>query len=224
MLTIFVRPLLLMFVAGWFPFSSGQTQEMEKVILVDVEVSNPTQAKKCFTPEFDRKKVELDVPFDDPMNSLPDFVFEEETLEGPDCFFPEMKIIYREYTYVVSLYCTSVIKYRNSKPYTPSNRVEKNDLYFTESVLDLLSDARKKYFGKTINANLAQKFVKNEPLDDDQVDDSMLYNNDEEENEDSEFDREIAKDAIDKDGIFDENKDPDLQLDELEDDDDKDDK
>lgn len=216
MLTFILRPVLLLVTAALFPMAPGQsigTDDTEKVILVDVEVTNLADAKKCYLPSFDKKTVELNLSLDDPINYLSDFVLEEEALEGPDCFFPDMKIIFREYTYVVSLYCTSVIKYANAKPYTPSNRVAQNDLQFTESVLDLLSEMRQKYFGTKVNSSLAQKFVKNAPLSsDDDVDDSFLLKGDDEDKDEEKEDAILEKDAVDTDGIFDEKKDPDLEI------------
>jgi hypothetical protein len=208
--------MLLLVTAALIPMVSGQTtgaDDTEKVILVDVEVTNLADAKKCYSTAFDKKSVELNLSLDDPMNYLSDFVLEEDALEGPDCFFPEMKIIFREYTYVVSLYCTSVIKYANAKPYTPSNRVAKNDLQFTESVLDLLSDMRQKHFGRKMNEALAQKFVKNTPIaDSESLDDSFLFKGDEEDSLEESEDSQLQNEAVDREGVFDENQDPDLEI------------
>jgi hypothetical protein len=185
--------------------------EDEKVILVDLRVKTPEDAKKCFSSQFDFKRVELPLDIDDPLNTLEDFSLGEESLEGPGCFLPDLKIIFRTRTYVFSLFCTEVVEYRNSAPYIPSAKTTQSDVRITQSVLDVLEGIKEKYFGKFFDPEVAKRFVKDNKLDDldDKVDDSGLYQDDDEDD----ADKEIAKDAIDKEGWFDEDKDPALEED-----------
>ena len=173
----------------------------EKVILIDLSVNSPQQAARCYTSAYDKKKVALEVEIDDTLYFLQDFILEEEQLEGPECFFPEMKLVFERYTYVVSMYCTQVHKYRNSAPYRTSSQKVRSDLKMTETVLEYLQHLHKKYFGNTINLTVARKFVKNPPIEEEKVDTSVLDN---EEDEDENEDKELEKEAIDKDGWFDE--------------------
>lgn len=184
-----------------------QAQEDLKVILVDLKVKTPADAPKCYGPTFDSKKVEIPLDIDDPLNTLEDFALSEDPLEGPDCFMPELKVIFREYTYIFSMYCTSVRKYGNSAPYIPSAKALKPDVEMTESVVELLDDLRKKYFGTTVDPSVAALFNKPVKLEDEKIDDSDLYKEDDD-------DKDIEKDAIDKEGWFDKVKDPGLDEDE----------
>lgn len=182
-------------------------QDDLKIILVDLAVKSPADAPKCFSNQFDRKRVEVTVDIDDPLYTMEDFAMSEDPLEGPDCFMPEMKVIFREYSYVFSMYCSAVVKYRNSAPYIPSGKKMQPDIEMTESVVELLDNTRKKYFNTPFDPALAAKFVKTIKLEDEKVDDKELYEEDEEESED----RDIEKDALDKEGWFDKVNDPGLE-------------
>jgi hypothetical protein len=199
--------------------SVNEVAEDDKVILVDLRVKTPDDAKKCFSNQFDFKRVELPLDIDDPINTLEDFALGEQPLEGPGCFMPDFKVIFRTHTYVFSLFCTEVVKYRNSAPYIPSGKTMQSDVRITQSVLDVLEDIHEKYFGKFFDPEVARKFVKDVKLDavDNDVDDSELLKDD----EDDVADEEIAKDAIDKEGWFEEDgKDPELEADDTPEEDD----
>lgn len=195
------------------PSSNAPEAEFDlKVILVDLNVKKPEDAPKCYTPQFDSKRVELSLDIDDPLNTLEDFAMTEDPLEGPDCFMPELKVIFREYTYVFSMYCTAVKKYGNSAPYITSSKALRPDIEMTESVVELLDELRKKHFGTSVDPKVAALFNKPKKIEDDKIDDSDLYKDDEE-------DRDIEKDALDKEGWFDKVKDPTLDTDETPEDD-----
>jgi hypothetical protein len=189
------------------PVSPFQMVE-EKVIFVDLDVKQPTDASKAYTNAFDRKKVEIPLTDEDPIYMLEDYSMAEDPLEGPDCFMPEMKFIFNRYTYVFSLYCTAVQKYANSAPYTPSSKRVQSDIEVTESVLRYLQTARKKYFGVSTDPKIVQNFLKPATLEDEKVDDSDLLK------DDNEDDDEVSKEATDKEGWFDDKKDPGLEEDE----------
>jgi hypothetical protein len=192
----------------------GQNQAPSdlKVILVDLNVKSPADASKCYGNTFDAKRVELSLDWDDPLNTLEDFAMSEDPLEGPDCFMPELKVIFREYTYVFSMYCTAVKKYGNSAPFIPSAKAMRPDVEMTESVVELLDELRKKHFGTTVDPKVAAVFNKPIKLDDEKIEDSDLYKDDDD-------DKDLEKDALDKEGWFDKVKDPTLDTDETPEDD-----
>jgi hypothetical protein len=192
----------------------GQNQAPSdlKVILVDLNVKSPADASKCYGNTFDAKRVELSLDWDDPLNTLEDFAMSEDPLEGPDCFMPELKVIFREYTYVFSMYCTAVKKYGNSAPFIPSAKAMRPDVEMTESVVELLDELRKKHFGTTVDPKVAAVFNKPIKLDEEKIDDSDLYKDDDD-------DKDLEKDALDKEGWFDKVKDPTLDTDETPEDD-----
>lgn len=188
---------------------SNSPADLEKVILVDLDVKTPQDAPKAYSTKFDRKRIELDVPYDDKILTLEDYSLAEDALEGPDCFFPQLKMIFRTDTYVFSLYCTRVIRYKNQSPYVPSGKRTQSDIKVTQSVLSLLQDTYKEHFGDNFDLEVANRFVKREKLKeiDNTVDDSSLLNDDEDSNED----KDLEKDATDKEGWFDNRPDPGLE-------------
>ena len=200
--------VLLAFALPSFKSAPVIAQDDLKVILVDLAVKTPSDAPKCFSNQFDRKRVEVMVDIDDPLYTMEDFALSEDPLEGPGCFMPEMKVIFRQYTYVFSMYCTAVVKYRNSAPYVPSGKKLRPDIEMTESVVELLDGTRKKYFDSKFDPSVAAKFNKAKKIVEEKVDDSKLYEDDGDDD-----DKELAKDAIDKEGWFDKVKDPGLEED-----------
>jgi hypothetical protein len=197
------------------PVAVPQEQEDLKVILVDLNVKTPADAEKCYGSGFDSKRVELSLDVDDPLNTLEDFALMEDALEGPDCFMPQLKVIFREYTYVFSMYCTSVKKYGNSAPFIPSAKAMRPDVEMTESVVELLEEMRKKYFGTSVDPKIAALFNKPVKIEDEKIDDTDLYNDDDD-------DKDLEKEALDKEGWFDKVKDPTLDQDDTPDDDEED--
>ncbi len=195
----------LLLTALFFPVSAkAQLEELDRMFLVLVEVEKPADIPLCYTSNFDKKRVRIDFAFEDTINYLADFVYEEEPLYGPDCFVPEMKLIFQHYTYVVSLYCTAAIKYKNSAPYTPSSTRMKNDLVFTESVYQYLGRLKIVHFsGKAPNQALLDKVVTSDPLEDaddtlEAVEDMFL-----EDAEIDDLDAELQSEAGANDGMFD---------------------
>lgn len=205
-----MRPMILglsLLMIASAPVSPAQGEE--KIILVDLDVKSPTDAPKAYSAAFDRKKVEVMLTENDPITQLEDYSLAEDPLEGPDCFMPEMKIIFDRSTYVFSLYCTSVIKYANSAPYTPSSKKVQTDIEVTESVLQQLVAIRKKYFNVSTDPKVAANFVKLTKIEDEKIDDSDLLKDDDDD------DKEIQREATnDKEGWFDDQKDPGLEEDE----------
>lgn len=185
-----------------------RAQEAMKVIFVDLKVPGPADAGKAYTNVFDRKSVEINVSPDDPISLFEDYSMMEDALDGPECFMPEVKLIFEQHTYIFSLYCTAVVKYSNSAPYTPSSKKVPADIEVTESVLEYLKAARKKYFAVGTDLSLAAKYMKPAHIYNDKVDDLELLKED-----DNADEVEMERDAIDKEGWFDDKKDPALEED-----------
>jgi hypothetical protein len=184
--------------------AKAQLEELDRMFLVQVEVDKPADIALCYTTGFDKKRVKIDFAFEDTINYLADFIYEEDPMYGPDCFVPEMKLIFRQYTYVVSLYCTTAIKYKNAAPYTTSSVRMKNDLIFTQSVYQYLNRLKALYFGnKTPNKALLEKVITSDPLEEmnenvDALDEMFL-----DEAEVDELEVELQDEAGSNNGMFD---------------------
>lgn len=167
----------------------GQDDFTDNMFLVLLDVDDPKQIHLCHTTRFDKQKVRITYDFEDTINYLPDFIYEEDRMYGPDCFVPDMKLVFKTYTYVVSMYCTSALKYRNSSPYTPSSVRMKNDLIFTPSVYEYLTRLKEIHFGSSAgDASKYENIISTDPLeeveDEDDLDDFLLGDDEDEEDED----------------------------------------
>ena len=180
----------LCFVVGCLAIMPLNAQDFtDKMYLVLLDIKTPEDIVRCYTKDFDRQHVQIIYEYEDKINYLADFIDEEEPLYGPDCFIPELKLVFEHYTYVVSLYCSAAVKYKNSSPYTPSSSRMKNDLIFTASVADYLTELKTQYFGYvSLDPQLIAKLSKVESLDDlfDLNDDFLLEDEDEDEDLDPE--------------------------------------
>lgn len=155
--------------------AQAQFQEMDRMYLVLVDVDKAEDIPLCYTNRFDQQQAEIVYAFEDTINYLADFIYEEDALHGPDCFVPDLKLVYRKYTYVFSLYCSKAIKYQNVSPYKASPQRVRNDLILTESVLAYLKRLKAEHFPSSSDQQtLLGKVVASEPLEELSEDESDL--------------------------------------------------
>lgn len=205
-LSIHVVSMLLCLV---FSSHLGKAQSSEeRVYLVWLEVQRPSDVAHCYTERYDKQRVALTVDVTDPLLDLADYGFAEDEMEGPDCFLPELKLIYRNHTYIVSLYCTKVIKYQNASPFTPSNRRVRSDIVMTESIYDFLNELRVEHFGRQVLASgLRDQVTTGEPLEsltEDDIDLELLLDE-----ERDPLEAELENEARETPLILEEEEDPD---------------
>lgn len=219
MILKFIPVLLTVWVMVFgMPAIHAQVESRETMYLVQVDVKTAEDIALCYTTRFDLKKVKIEYLVEDSINNLNDFIFEEEPLVGPECFIPELKLVFRDYTYVVSLHCSKVIKFANAAPHVPSSQRLKNELIVTQSMVDYLNSLRVANFGSEIpSQGLLAKVVTSEPFDELSDEDDMLRLILEEELE--ELDLDLEMDAGEIDGLLlEEESDEKLLEEELEDD------
>ncbi len=161
-----ITKILLVSLCSFMTVGLATAQSEGRVYLVWLEVQRPSDVAHCYTERYDKHRVALQIDDMDPLADLSDHGFAEDEMQGPDCFLPELKLIYREHTYIVSLYCTKVIKYQNASPFTPSNRRVRSDVVMTESIYDYLNGLRIEHFGQqAIASRLLQQVTTGEPLE-----------------------------------------------------------
>lgn len=207
---------LILLMLGLALPAQAQVEELDRVYLVRLDPQKPGDIARCYTDLFDKGKVELIYAFEDSINYLSDIIYEEEAIYGPECFVPDLKLVFRQYTYVLSTYCSKVIKYKNASPYVPSSTRIKNDLVFTPSVLEFIKRLKKKHFGQVgHNEVLISQVITGEPLEEykeDDLDLDLLLNEDQlDEDEDLELEGEkpAANRPRKKKRVLPEEKDPD---------------
>lgn len=166
---------LLLGVLGSSVFAQMKTKTDLKMFLVLLKIEKASDIARCYTQEHDLKKIGIDYAFEDSLDIIDEFVFEEDALEGPDCFVPDLKMIFENHTYVISLYCTKVLKYHNLLPYTPSNKRIENDLKLTEGLVEYLGNLKKRYFGIGAGQDtMVKKINASDPIVEKKVDNSVL--------------------------------------------------
>lgn len=131
---------------GMTPKTVASPQDENFMYLISMQVTDLKQVPLCYSGQNDLTRVKIPFTTEDTINRLEDFALTEDELNSPDCFVPEMKMIFKNYTYVVSMYCTTVKMFKNSAPYTPSATQLKTDFAFTQSVYMYLNKLKKKHF------------------------------------------------------------------------------
>ncbi|MEZ4772245.1 MAG: hypothetical protein R3D00_03615 [Bacteroidia bacterium] len=190
------------------PVMKAQVESQETMYLVQVDVKTAEDIALCYTTRFDLKKVKIQYSVEDSINNLDDFIYEEDPLVGPECFIPELKLVFRDYTYIVSLHCSKIIKFANTAPHVPSSQRLKNDVIVTQSMIDYLNNLRVAYFGSEIpSQGLLAKVVTSEPFDEMSDEDDMMRLILEEDLEDLDLDLEMDAGDTDKLLLEDENDD-----------------
>lgn len=114
--------------------------------LVGMQIQNLNDVPLCYSTKNDVGKIKIPFEVEDTINRLEDFVLMEEAIPSPDCFVPEIKLIFKNYTYVMSMYCTQVMMFKNNEPYVPSATKIKSDLVFTPTVYLYLNKLKRKHF------------------------------------------------------------------------------
>jgi hypothetical protein len=142
-------------------------EEQSKVYLILLDVESQIDISLCYSKKFDKEFVKIEFAYEDSINQLDEMVYLEDPLTGPECFVPEIKLVYKYHTYVISLHCSKVIKYRNQTPWFTSPQRLKNDLILTPSVYHYLNRLRIEHFGPgAANEEFLKNVATSDPLED----------------------------------------------------------
>jgi len=216
--TVFITMLLL----GLFSLPSAKVQaqgtpdEKPYMFLIGLDVADMKDVPICYTTKCDKDRIKIYLDQDENIDNLTVLSSSEDDMKGPEGFIPEIKLVYKNYTYVVSMYCTSIKMYKNETPYTPSATEMKSDLEMTSSVYAYLYRLKKQYFPNLKpNPAMVAKIKVNAPLEfaklgDDDIDPKELEKLLEDDDDDKEMEKEV-KDEGEFDKI--EVEDPSLELD-----------
>lgn len=170
--TLWISALLLAGLAGT---TRAQTSGQDTVYLALLNISQPIDIARAYLPSLEQRRALIRFGSEDSLAQLTDFILTEEALNGPDCFLPDLKLVYREYTYVLSLYCSSVVKYRNSSPYKTSSERMRGDLVFTQGLAAYLRRLTRRHLGvAAVSSPLKDKTVISAPLEEMKMDEDSL--------------------------------------------------
>jgi hypothetical protein len=141
--------LVLAFVGNQGLLAQSEEQTNDQVILVQVLTEPPLDAYQALSVAAERSRVVFTL--NDGQLLLPTMLTEpvgefQESIGSAGCFFANLKLVYRDYTYVVSTYCTDARKFENESPYQAGKRELINDLVFTEELLTYLAQVQQLHF------------------------------------------------------------------------------
>jgi len=89
------------------------------------------------------------------------------------CFIADFKLIYRDYTYVLSTYCTHALKFKNSAAFTPSSQRMPADFQFTNERLDKIEKTSMRVFSSDFSEYFQQLQLADEQfIDEDDLPDT----------------------------------------------------
>lgn len=121
--------------------------DKEKVIVALIDVDNVANIENCYLKKYEKKRMTIHLDENEVLSNLLDYTETEDVLSDANCFIPNIKLIYKDYTYVMSTFCTAVVKFRNEAPYKTSSDRLVNDFVFTESTLEYLEKLVKDFKG-----------------------------------------------------------------------------
>jgi hypothetical protein len=139
----FFSILLLVFIDT---YAIGQGSMPEVVYLFQLKPSAGATPENCFLPQYENGKVTFTFTSKDTLARLETFIEDEFPVLETDCFFPNLKIVHKNFTYVLSVYCGVILKFKNIAPYQTSNVKLANDFIFTESLIAYFINLEKKFF------------------------------------------------------------------------------
>lgn len=125
---------------------NNNPEELRKVIVVQMDPSAQIPADKCWESAWDGKSKVLERAASDTIFDLERFMERGDLLFEGHCFIPQLRIIYREYTYVLSYVCARGKRYLNAKPYVASAREVPMDFVFTAQLFAYLDRLQIQYF------------------------------------------------------------------------------
>lgn len=119
----------------------------EKVLVVQLNHNALPDPNESYKTELEvSKRIEVELTPDNPLANVTEANETDEKLPDGGCFIPTIKLVYDDYTYVLSTFCTSVRKFKNIAPFVTGAEVLPNDFVFTDAVLNYLEQLHTKHF------------------------------------------------------------------------------
>lgn len=197
----------------------------DQVILVQLELNEKLLVSSNWNNyEIENKRIMLHLTDDDPLMDIESLDDENEPSEPANCFIPSLKLIYKDYTYLISTLCNRVKKFENIKPFVSSDKELPTSATFSSELSRALEKYQAIFFGPTYkneyisfaqkntpriaptdinsnvqNANSGSTTTQNLPEDDDASEDNEIeQQDDEEDKEEVSSGIDIETDSIDE--------------------------
>ena len=131
--------------------AAPEVEEYEpKMVVIQLNPALKPEKFNAWDSRFDAYTFTVPLKPSDVMNRLEEIAFGEELIEAADCFVPLAKLVFKDYTYLISPNCAGVVKYKNSAPYTCSRETMENDFFYTETIIRYLERLQNTLFRKEL--------------------------------------------------------------------------
>jgi len=114
------------------PVLHAQDNKVKVVLINPVHFTTP---EAYLSPDADLIADSLVLSPNDTLAQLPHFVESEPPIIETGCFYPDLKLVYRDHTYVVSTHCAGIYKFKNDTPFIAGKSRLANDFIFTENII-----------------------------------------------------------------------------------------
>lgn len=140
------------------PCGYAQDNKVNVVLINPVQYTTP---EAYLSPDADLIADSLVLSPNDTLAQLPHFVESEPPIIETGCFYPDLKLVYRDHTYVISTHCAGIYKFKNDTPFIAGKSRLANDFIFTESLILYLQRFKRFRLGNNNDrffAQLEQKY------------------------------------------------------------------
>lgn len=173
----------------------------DQVILVQLELNEKLLVSSYWNSyEIENKRIILHLSDDDVLSDIESSEEDDENLtQSTNCFIPSLKLIYKDYTYLISSLCNKVKKFENSKPFVTSDKELPCTVTYSSELSSSLEKYQAIFFGPTYKNEYSSFAQKNSSkllsnvgssVSDDQEEDAVVEN----ENEDDVMEEEEKED------------------------------
>ncbi|MCS6904240.1 MAG: hypothetical protein RML72_08715 [Bacteroidia bacterium] len=139
-----LKILILLTSCSFILIVNAQTPEV--VWVAQIDPSLQFSVEQALKETSERKRLKFFFSPQDTLHNLHKFLDFQEPILEIDCFIPNLKIIYRRYTYLISTHCGKILKFENKAPFEPAPIPLATDFLLTLSSLDYLQRFQQKYF------------------------------------------------------------------------------
>jgi hypothetical protein len=140
---------LIIFIFVYF-IAKTQTHDVgDQVILVQLELNEKLLIPSYWNSyEIENKRIILHLNDDDPLFDIESIEDDEDKVVN-DCFIPNLKLIYKDNTYLISSLCNKIKKFENIKPFVTGEKELPCNLTYSDELSHSLEKYQAIFFGPT---------------------------------------------------------------------------
>jgi hypothetical protein len=126
-------------------FAQNSSLQANQVVVVMLNPAEVVPAEIIVTLQNDGMRDTLTLTGRDTLSQLPVFVDREPAVVEVNCFYPDVKLVFRDHTYIISTHCGIIQKYKNRAPFHSAFKPITNDFIFTPSLIGYFTRLKKKF-------------------------------------------------------------------------------